>query len=1020
MYQYAYYSPAAVVIELNQAQLNSLRYGPALEEQTPLDELGTTLQSVKELTNLTLSGVDDYQESKKLSLDEVLQFMGVKTDAGMNLTELETKLDRIIELETVALDSFNDMHEYLIEIDADSVIFERHDAAVEKFKTAMQPVKDIRSAFNTAGSLDEQQRLLNELDDYLSTQQFKKTHTAEDFENGSLPFGPRNLQAREPLLDLSSLESSLYDPVNVASNSLTQDILRGLTAPSPEPNAEDLAETEEAPQTQEIIDLAESLNNDPVEIYNWVYNNIYSIPSYGAIQGAQYTMDLKAGNPFDTSALLLALLRAAGTPARYAYGTIQVPVEQAMNWVGGAEVPEAATNVMLQGGIPTVLQSYNGEITHVKMEHIWVEAWVDYEPSRGLVNNEGDHWIPMDASFKQYDFEAGMDLKSAVPFDAEGLINDLMATGTVDEQAGYVQGLDQSKIQQALSDYQSVVEAYINNQTPTATVGEVLGLQQLPIKQRGPLDAGLQYQVVDRASQIQAIPDSLKQKFRIKLDYDSWGSNALDETYNTVSLAGKNIAISFEPATQSDIDLITSYLPKLQENGDIDITKFPDQLPGYLIHVTPELTIDGETITSLNNIAMGTELTSYYAMYDPSFGWSQSKNRPIAGEYIAIGLDLQGIAPTFMENLQKDIKKVGQDIEDTNITGLDKHLISGKILQSVLYSYFAFNNIHDELSSRNTGQLIYRAPSYGQFHNNINSQYWFGIPRNVSFPGVTMDIDRLAITSSDKSNDHDLNKAVNQSNGMRMSFLENWIPEVMLSTNLEQLDGISASKALSFASDLGQKIYTLNINSISQLNSIEIDSQARAEIIESLRSNKVVIVHEKPIALGKWTGSGYVILDSSGAGAYKISGGYNGSETTSSNLLIGSGALLAVTDTYAGKKTPTKPWFSESLKKIWKQGLASKATGYLGLGVSILMALTDDSLAWSDKLAQISMNLLGFGVTAYVASALVAATAIPLVAAVLLSVLIAMALAVAVTYINSYYFSMSTWRLKPDLRGRLT
>jgi hypothetical protein len=35
----------------------------------------------------------------------------------------------------------------------------------------------------------------------------------------------------------------------------------------------------------------------------------------------------------------------------------------------------------------------------------------------------GDSWIPMDASFKQYDFTEGMNLKDQVPFDAEALAN---------------------------------------------------------------------------------------------------------------------------------------------------------------------------------------------------------------------------------------------------------------------------------------------------------------------------------------------------------------------------------------------------------------------------------------------------------------------------------------------------------------------------------------------------------------------------------------------------------------------
>ena len=36
-----------------------------------------------------------------------------------------------------------------------------------------------------------------------------------------------------------------------------------------------------------------------------------------------------------------------------------------------------------------------------KLEHVWVEAWVDYFPSGGARHITGDNWIVMDASFKQ-------------------------------------------------------------------------------------------------------------------------------------------------------------------------------------------------------------------------------------------------------------------------------------------------------------------------------------------------------------------------------------------------------------------------------------------------------------------------------------------------------------------------------------------------------------------------------------------------------------------------------------------
>src|SRR5690606_23967180 len=56
---------------------------------------------------------------------------------------------------------------------------------------------------------------------------------------------------------------------------------------------------------------------------------------------------------FDTASLLVALLRAANVPARYAFGTVRMPAASVMNWVGNVQVPEAAGNLLGQGGVPS-------------------------------------------------------------------------------------------------------------------------------------------------------------------------------------------------------------------------------------------------------------------------------------------------------------------------------------------------------------------------------------------------------------------------------------------------------------------------------------------------------------------------------------------------------------------------------------------------------------------------------------------------------------------------------------------
>ncbi len=71
-----------------------------------------------------------------------------------------------------------------------------------------------------------------------------------------------------------------------------------------EPGDGDLAETIDAPQTEEITTLASQLGNDPVAIYEWVHNNIDFECYFGSRKGAAGTLAELAGNSTDTASLL--------------------------------------------------------------------------------------------------------------------------------------------------------------------------------------------------------------------------------------------------------------------------------------------------------------------------------------------------------------------------------------------------------------------------------------------------------------------------------------------------------------------------------------------------------------------------------------------------------------------------------------------------------------------------------------------------------------------------------------------
>lgn len=103
-----------------------------------------------------------------------------------------------------------------------------------------------------------------------------------------------------------------------------------------------------------------------------------NLPTYGSIQGADMALQTKRGNSFDTASLLIGLLRAANIPARYVYGIIKVSADKSMSWVGGVTQSEAALQLMRQVVIPNIGLASGGQITFIKLEHVYEGIAVKY------------------------------------------------------------------------------------------------------------------------------------------------------------------------------------------------------------------------------------------------------------------------------------------------------------------------------------------------------------------------------------------------------------------------------------------------------------------------------------------------------------------------------------------------------------------------------------------------------------------------------------------------------------------
>jgi len=836
-------------------------------------------------------------------------------DVVAKVKQLRGKYQELKSLEAEVDKGFKATEKHIRDKNLPAEILARHEAAVTDYeRRKAEFIALMQSVEAVADSKGELQPALAKLGEFMAKYPNAKTHTPTDPNN--LPWSSPKPVTRAPYTSPAQFRTSRLfgDPVMVAQAGSISGIGLPNTTLSPTPTLADTAPTEDVQITQAIKDLAISLGSKPVPIYNWVRNNIQFIPSYGSIQGSDMTLQTKRGNAFDTASLLIALLRAANIPARYVYGTIEVQADKAMNWVGGVIVPQAAISLMSQGGIPVVGVAQGGVVSRLRFEHVWVEAFVDYVPSRGAVNRNPNTWVPLDASFKQYQFTQGMDIKINVRFDAQSFLTQIQRGATISEAEGWVSNIDQTLVQQIVTNYQTQVTNFVNTQKSDATVGDALGTQTI-IQESRPIFLGtLPYRTIATGAKFQVIPDNLRWKFRYNV-YANDVDRAFDRpfisyTQSTPNLAGKKITLSFSPATPSDEATINSFLPQHADGTPILLSELPGLLPGYLIKLNTVLRVEAQIVATGQAAAMGTEMIQNAAMFNAgTTEWETGEdNRPVVGEHIATGLDLQVPSTDQLIQLRARLEQTRTKLQvlqqnptdSTFAQGLSKEELTGDLMYAGVLWYFAAINVASSLSARTSKVVTHRMPSFGNFGITAQTLFTFGVPRRVGFPGLQMDIDRVA--GNDYAKDADLVTLISfrSAVGSEYSALEHAVTEELFTNpdDPNRPQGVSAVKALAIAARQGQRIYTLSPQNQAEhatiIASLALDIAVKQELSDALITGKEVTVHQANISAFGFTGVGYVILNpENGAGAWKISDGSNGAKM----VLSAFGILLFFTGT---------------------------------------------------------------------------------------------------------------------------
>jgi hypothetical protein len=621
-----------------------------------------------------------------------------------------------------------------------------------------------------------------------------------------------------------------------ASGTFTFDKLAGANDPAY------LAATTEVTLTPAIEAKAAELEHNPVKIYQWVRNSIEWVPSWGSIQGADLTLRSLRGNSFDTSSLLVALLRASGIPARYAHGTAEIPEDKFRNWAGAFSDTNAAWDFVSAGGVPVVAVTSGGKVTKFRMEHVWVEAAIDFYPSRGAVNKSADAWVSLDATLKDYIDIPGFDATAAVPFDQYEYLSQLREENPVDW-------------------YMRKLQAYLDGLPAPKALGEAMGQRLIKRDGGSVLPAALPYKVLVTANRYGAIPAALKTTIDLAIA-DATQTSTDGVSFGTVDVAGKRLTLVYEPATSADRDLIAQY------GGDMYA------VPPYMLYLAPTILADGVPVYRGPAVQMGQEQVATLSYRGPTLSAQGVDNRLIAGGYYAIGLNLQGMSAYVVGDKNLRLNQTLARLDPDNIKNDE---LIGEHLYAMALFYFYMNDGAYRGAAKlfNVAETRPVSAGFAAFAPTVS--YFFGIPRSVTLNKAQVDIGlELAQASARDGNAAKLQTYMTV-RGLMGSHSEHRVWEAV-----HGFEGVSAVKGLQAAYAQGIPVHTIDQSNFDTMFPLlSLAPEDKQEIAEGIRNGLIAIAPQSEITLNDWHGAGFIIKDPTTAGGiYRISGGLSGGSTT--------------------------------------------------------------------------------------------------------------------------------------------
>ena len=367
------------------------------------------------------------------------------------------------------------------------------------------------------------------------------------------------------------------------------------------------------------------------------------------------------------------------------------------------------------------------------------------------------------------------------------------------------------------------------------------------------LPLSLQYTVEKESKTFAQVDNSEKDRVSFEVNGDVLAGFTASE------LQGKNILLSFQPASASDQAIYDSY-------GSIF------DVPAYAVYMKPVLLVDNEVAAEGDSYLESTLGTKGSFTINLTSGGRNTSvtNDVTTGSMYAVTLDSQNITAEELQSVYDEAAALRDSVTEANVYS-EEYL--GKLLILAGKLYFARVDIADTLAADMYNVAVTRSLSEGITGYEVRTSSMYGRITSLSEGNLYIDIDTDSHGVVSLNGEEDAVKEYMSSTGMASSLYESAVWE-----ELTGYKSVSTISVLAKAQEENIDILLISsINLDTEIEKLNTDEATKQSVINAVNSGMVVTIPAEDITMGEWTGTGYIVTNpATGAGEYIISGGLNG------------------------------------------------------------------------------------------------------------------------------------------------